>query len=1012
MPAAPATTSRPVATISVTARPRVPAATYRFQFHRGFTFNDARELLPYLHALGVSDVYASPFFQAAPGSNHGYDVVDHNKINPEIGSEEEFHAFAQATRALGMGLIADFVPNHMGIGQPTNLWWMDVLENGPSSVYARCFDIDFHPVKDGLENRVLLPILGDQYGRVLENGEFKLTFDEGAFSLHYYDHRLPVNPRSYGQILGFVLEDLGGPATTEGAGTLATAFTPENVHLLELQSILTALNHLPPRTETDGQKIAERAREKEVIKGRLGRLTNIYPEVRESIGRTLARFAGQPGDPRSFDLMDRLIGQQAYRLASWRVAAEEINYRRFFDINELAAIRMEEPVVFDTTHQLLWKLLAQGDVTGLRIDHPDGLYDPRGYFTALQEGFARATGTTLPEDGRGVYLLGEKILVGDEDLRRDWPVHGTTGYDFTVQVTELLVEPAAESAFSRAYREFIDRHVHYPTLVYEKKRLIMRLSLANDVNVLGAMLDRISERNRLTRDFTLNALTSVVREVIACFPVYRTYLVPGQPPTEEDRYVVARAVAAAKRRNPATEASIFDFLRDILLFKFPADLDVEGVREHEAFVMKFQQCTGPIMAKGLEDTAFYIFNRLVALNEVGGEPERFGTATEHFHGQCRRRRAGWPHAMLTTSTHDTKRSEDTRARIAALSELSKDWSENLSEWGQVNAGHKTNVDGEPAPAANEEYLLYQILLGTWPHGGFADGEGGADTLETYVGRVQDYMTKAIKEAKVNSSWIQPNEAWDAAARKFVAALLAGAADRPDKHPFLRTFRPFAARVAVLGALNSLTQTILKFTVPGVPDLYQGNELWDYSLVDPDNRRPVDYAHRQEVLSQLETGGKTADAADLLANWPDGRVKLLVTRALLHARRAAPGLFASGDYRPVRVEGKFSECVVAFVREHEDRSLLVVVPRLSARLGGDTSFPVGTAWADTSLVLDDTTRPHGPQPLRHVFVKDRRLPVAKPDQDGNARLALADLLSHLPLAVFSNGTENDEWPKAR
>ena len=982
----------PDATTPATARPRIPTATYRLQFHAGFTFNDVRALLPYLEALGVSDVYASPFFQAAPGSTHGYDIVDHNRLNPEIGTDAEFDALAADLRARGLGLIADFVPNHMGIGQPTNLWWMDVLENGPSSAYARCFDIDFHPAKHGLNDRVLLPILGDQYGRVLEAGEFRLSFEEGAFWLHYYETRLPVNPRSYPQILRVVLEALGGGATAANApDTLGAPFTPENVHLLELQSILTGLDHLPARTETDPQRITERAREKEVIKGRLFRLSEIYPEVHDAIEHAMARFAGTPGDARSFDALDRLISQQAYRLAYWRVAAEEINYRRFFDINSLAAIRMEEPVVFDTTHQLLWKLLARGAVTGLRIDHPDGLYDPRGYFTALQEGFARATGQTLPEDGRGLYLLGEKILVGEEDLRRDWPVHGTTGYDFTIQAVSLLVDPDAERAFSRTYREFIDRHVHYPTLVYEKKRLIMRLSLANDVNVLGAMLDRISERNRLTRDYTLNALTAVVREVIACFPVYRTYLVPGAPPTDADRYVVARAVAAAKRRNPATEISIFDFLRDILLFKFPADFDADGRREHEAFVMKFQQCTGPIMAKGLEDTAFYIFNRLVALNEVGGEPDNFGTTPEHFHAQCRRRRAGWPHAMLGTSTHDTKRSEDTRTRIAALSELPREWAEALAAWSAANAPLKTAVDGESAPDANEEYGLYQTLLGTWPHAGFAN----AAEVAAYVTRLQDYMTKAIKEAKVNSSWIQPNEAWDEATRRFIAALLEGAENPADPNPFRRGVRSLAARVAALGALNSLTQVILKLTVPGVPDLYQGNELWDFSLVDPDNRRPVDYAARCAALAAL---GKETDARELLAAWPDGRIKLFVTRALLHARRADPDLLGTGDYRPVRVTGRFSECVVAFVREHGDAAVLVVVPRLTARLGGDTAPPVGPAWGDTALVLDDATRPAGAGTMR-CLLNGRALPATPAAEEGNVRVALAELFAELPFAVL-------------
>ena len=457
---------------------------------------------------------------------------------------------------------------------------------------------------------------------------------------------------------------------------------------------------------------------------------------------------------------------------------------------------------------------------------------------------------------------------------------------------------------------------------------------------------------------------------------------------------MARAVAAAKRRNPATEASIFDFIRDILLFKFPGELDDEaGRREHEAFVMKFQQCTSPIMAKGLEDTAFYIFNRLVALNEVGGEPDNFGTTPEHFHAQCRRRRAGWPHAMLGTSTHDTKRSEDTRVRIAALSELPREWSEALTTWSAANASLKKSVDGEPAPDPNEEYLIYQTLLGTWPHEGFADQQAVA----TYVARIQDYMTKAVKEAKNNSSWIQPNEEWDAALRGFIAGLVEGAEDPADANAFRRSFRPLAARVAALGALNSLTQVILKLTVPGVPDIYQGNELWDFSLVDPDNRRPVDYSHRAAVLAAL---GKEANPRELLGSWPDGRIKLFVTRALLHARRATPELFGAGDYRPVRVSGEFSDRVLAFVREQGDSALLVVVPRLTGKLGGDTAPPVGAAWADTALILDDASRPTGAGAMRCLF-NGRSLPLAPPDEEGISRVSLADLFSELPFTVLSN-----------
>ncbi len=975
---------------SSTAQPRIPSATYRVQMHKGFTFAQAREIVPYLHALGISDLYTSPFFQASPGSTHGYDIVDHNHLNPEIGTEADFDAMVAALHEHEMGLLADFVPNHMGIAETTNGWWMDVLENGPSSLTAKCFDIDWHPLKRELENKVLLPILGDQYGRVLEKGELKLSFEGGSFYLHYYDTKLPINPRTYNQILSVALAQLK-PSAELPAASAVGGLAGHSYHLSELQSIMTQLEKMPPRTSTDLDLIAERAREKEVAKVRLEQVCAEHPEVAEAIAYALNTIQGKPGDAASFNRLDALIDAQAYRLSYWRVAAEEINYRRFFDINQLAAIRVEDKEVFNATHQLVWKLLEKGAVTGLRIDHPDGLYDPRGYFQQLQENFARLTGQTLPSDGKGVYLLGEKILSGDEALREDWPIHGTTGYDFTTHVTQLLVDPASEESFSETYQRFIQRHVNFPALVYEKKRLTMRLSLANDINVLGFILNRLSERNRLYRDFTLNDLTNTVREVIACFPVYRTYLFHGQQPSAADRAVINKAVTLAKRRNPGTEKSIFDFLRDILLFKFPPNTDEAGVAEHEHFVMKFQQCTGPIMAKGLEDTAFYIFNRLVALNEVGGEPQHFGGTPEKFHRTNERNARRWPHTMLASSTHDTKRAEDTRARVAALSEMPGEWKRALRSWSTANRKHKTVVDGEQAPDANEEYLIYQILLGTWPVAS-APAENGAaarsafasmsnEEHTTYVGRIQEYMTKAIKEAKVNSSWIQPNEAWDEAVRKFIAALLKRG---KTVNPFLKTFVPMAEQIARLGMLNSLAQTVLKLTVPGVPDIYQGCELWDYSLVDPDNRRPVDYARRKETLASL--GG--VDPRTLLESWPDGRVKMFVVSALLRYRREHAALFQSGGYRALTVTGKFAENVVAFVRGPEEApSLLVVVPRLTARVGNP---PVGEAWGNTALALEQGG---AAGPWRDLFTG------RKVSLDLAGAVPLAEVLADFPCAVL-------------
>ena len=988
-----------MSTPSTTATPRIPTATYRVQMHKGFTFKQAREIVPYLANLGISDLSTSPFFRPSPGSTHGYDIVDHNHLNPEIGTPGEFDALVAELHEHGMGLVADFVPNHMGIADPTNLWWTDVLENGPSSLAAPCFDIDWHPAKSGLQNRVLLPILGEQYGKVLENGELKLRFEAGTFYLDYYENRLPINPRTYNLVLAVALEELKAafPAgSTHGIGHLVSgAGEGDPLYALsELQSIMTQFDHMPPRTVTDRQRSGERAREKEVAKARLEKLCADDPEVARAIEHAVEVFHGKVGDVRSFDRLDTLVENQAYRLSFWRVAAEEINYRRFFDINQLAAIRVEEPEVFDAVHRFLLELVGDGKITGLRIDHPDGLYNPREYFVRVQEAVARGCGQGLPEDKKAVYLLAEKILSGSEELREDWPIHGTTGYDFTTHVTQRVVDGTSEQAFSETYQRLIGRFVHFPTLILEKKRLTMRLSLANDVNVLGALLDRLSEHNRLSRDFTLNALTGAVREVIAAFPVYRTYLEHGHQPSAEDRAVVNRAVALAKRQNPGVESSIFDFLRDILLFRFRTDLDPAGVFEHEHFVMKFQQTTGPIMAKGLEDTAFYIYNRLVALNEVGGEPQHYGISPAEFHTTNTHNARRWPHTMLASSTHDTKRSEDTRARIVALSELPEQWQAALSGWREINEMHKARIEGETsqAPDANEEYLLYQILLGTWPVGAKGkDPEPTNDAPSTrsqfaalsdeehaeYVSRIQEYMTKAIKEAKVNSSWIQPNEAWDKGVRDFIAALLA----RGEGNAFVAAFEPFAERLALLGAMNSLTQTVLKLTVPGVPDIYQGNETWDFSLVDPDNRRPVDYKQRVAGLDALEG----AQAAELVEHWPDGRVKLFVLRTILCYRQEHPELFREGSYRPLKVSGKFADNVVAFVREHEDRALVVIVPRLTSKLG--EGFSVGECWDNTALALDD-----GGMTWRELFT-DRKVQP----EDGGLRLATA--LADFPLAVL-------------
>ncbi|MGE5848998.1 MAG: malto-oligosyltrehalose synthase, partial [Candidatus Methylomirabilota bacterium] len=890
-------------------QPRVPVTIYRLQFNRAFTFRDAAAMVPYLDALGISDLYTSSYLAARPGSMHGYDVADHNRLSPEIGTEEDYERFVAALRERKLGQILDVIPNHMGIAAGCNPWWNDVLENGPSSPYAEFFDIDWDPVKPQLANKVLLPILGDQYGRVLENQELTLEYAEGAFSLRYYDTRLPIAPRSLTLLLRHRLE------------ALATALGESDSDLQEYQSIITALTNLPGRTERDPERIRERLREKEVIRRRLAQLVGRSEVIRTSLEESLRIFNGKRGDPRSFDLLDRLLDDQAYRLAYWRVAAEEINFRRFFDINDLAAIRMENPAVFHETHRLILRLVTEEKVTGLRLDHPDGLYDPPQYFHALQrERFGQIVRSRLfpgaagvwpdreqavarevgqfdaigPSDARGpgcrpLYLLAEKILARGERLPTTWAIHGTTGYEFLNLLTGLFVDSGNEKAMTAAYIAFTGQRTPYADLAYESKQLILRVSMSSELNVLGHALNRLSERDRYSRDFTLNSLTHALREVIACFPVYRTYIDGRSPEVSlQDRACVEVAVAFAKRRNPTTSVSVFDFVKDTLLLRYPENADEAYREDQRAFVGKIQQVTAPVTAKGIEDTAFYRYNRLVSLNEVGGEPERFGVPVEEFHKQCQVRQEKWPASLSATSTHDTKRSEDVRARISVLSEVPREWRAAVGRWHRWNRRHAAEVDGRPAPDRNEEYLLYQTLIGAWPLGPL-QGEAFA----VFTARMQQYLLKAAKEAKVHTSWINPNEAYDEALQAFVARILEpGQANR-----FLADFVPFQEFIARLGMVNSLAQTLIKITAPGVPDFYQGTEVWDFSLVDPDNRRPVDFVLRAALLAGLReriaAGDLLSLARDLLDHWPDGRIKLYTIHRTLTCRRQAPDLFQAG-----------------------------------------------------------------------------------------------------------------------
>jgi (1->4)-alpha-D-glucan 1-alpha-D-glucosylmutase len=938
---------------------RVPVATYRLQLGTHLTFDDAARLVPYLDALGITDVYVSPIFETASGSSHGYDVCDHGRLRADLGGEAAFARFAEALRARGLGLLMDVVPNHMGIARANNAWWRDVLENGPSSRYASFFDIDWHPVKTELRDKVLLPILGEQYGAALDGGKLRLALDDGVLVITYYDTSFPIAPRSYGRLLSHRIEKLQAELGSSA---------PE---LTELKSIMAWFASIPPHTETDLARLAARARDKAAGRQRLVALLGSSPSVRAFVEENLAIFNGTPGDPRSFDLLDELVSDQAYRLAFWRVAGEEINYRRFFDINELAAIRMELPDVFEEAHRLIVRLIADGTVTGLRIDHPDGLYAPAEYFRRLQQAAIAAI-------GRPFYVVAEKILSASERLPDTWAVAGTTGYEFLNLLNGIFVDRSQARAIDQIYARLLRERSSFAEIVYESKRLIMETSMSSELNMLGHRLNMISEKHRSSRDFTLRSLTRALREIIACFPVYRTYFGDGGDPAA-DREVLGRTIDAAKRRIPALDPSVYDWIRELLALDVPPWATEDDVHERRDFVMRFQQITGPVTAKGYEDTALYRYHRLVSLNEVGSDPARFGTSIAEFHAAMRDRQQHCPAALSATSTHDTKRGEDVRARINVLSEIPGEWRARIARWHRLNRRHRATVEGEPVPDPNLEYFLYQTLVGAWP---------------ITVDRLSAYVLKAIREAKVRTSWVNPDARYDQAVLRFVETIL----DPRRSREFLRDFGEFQTVAAHFGALAGLAQVLVKITAPGVPDVYQGTELWDLSLVDPDNRRPVDFERRERLLEALgrevdTTPDLAAFARDLAKTKHDGRAKMFVICQALGFRRRHRELFLRGAYEPVEPVGPWAEHLCAFARMTADDAVLVIVPRLLARRMSE-ELPLGPAyWADTRLALP----PQLGTAFRDIFT-GHRVGVEKTDAGPVIRAGQA--LADFPVALLA------------
>ena len=834
---------------------RIPVATYRLQLHKAFRFTDAIALVPYLASLGVSHVYASPFLKARPGSMHGYDVVDHNRINPEIGTEAELNRLIDELRRHGMGLVLDVVPNHMGVLHGDNPWWQDMLEKGRASAFAKFFDIDWLRGR----GKLLLPVLGKHYGEALDDGEIRLDRKGGRIT--YYDQSFPLNKKTRN----------------------AKAADPLALH--------------------------------------------------------------------------RLLEQQHYRLAFWRVASDEINYRRFFEITDLAALRAEDKSVFDATHALIGKLAKRPGVDGLRIDHPDGLSDPMQYLERLQ---------TLSERP---WVLVEKILADYEALPSDWKAHGTTGYRYANLLTGVFIDTAAASRFDRIYQRFTGERRGFEDLSYESRMLIMGTTLAAELNGLAARLARIASGNRRTRDYTESGLRKALAEVAARFPVYRSY-VTGRGVSETDRRYIGWAVKAAKRSSRIADPSVFDFVHSVLTLDAAPK---RGARRQQMleFAMRFQQLTAPVVAKGVEDTAFYRYHRLIALNEVGNDPRHFGFSLKAFHGASDDRAKHWPYTMIGTSTHDTKRSEDVRARIGVLSELSSTWLLLLRRWHTANRSRRTEADGESLPSRGDEYHFYQALLGIWP-----PTPPDSKTLESLRERLKAYMLKAVREAKTRTSWINPDTDYEAALERFVVQSL-------ENPVFLKDVNDTVPRLARLGMLVSLSQALLKVASPGVPDYYQGTELFDFSLVDPDNRRPVDYAQRTDFLER-ESG-----VDELLKSLPDGRAKLHIIRRGLAVRRAHPMLFHGGRYVALHADGGREENICAFALRHGSNAVIAVAPRLFARLMQDgDAAPLGErVWGQATLPLPD-----GLQGELENVLTGERFPA-------QGKLRLAELLRRFPVALL-------------
>ena len=943
----------------------IPIATYRLQFNSNFRLTDATALVEYLSTLGITDVYASPILTSRKGSMHGYDVTDPTQVDPDVGTANDFEELQNELLRHGMKLILDIVPNHMAASSE-NRWWMDVLENGSESVFASYFDIDWRPPSRNLEGKVLLPVLGRTFGETLDRGELRLAFENGKFHVQYYESIFPLVPRSYRRVLKYRVDEL------------KVALGEESPIYQEYSGIIAALAALSDPTRPVPE--ADKRVRLDAIRERLQRLVSENPDVAAFINQNVATFNGTPGDPASFSALEHLLSEQNFRLAYWQDPNQGINYRRFFAISDLVGIRAEDPVVFEATHDQIFRLSVKGAVRGVRVDHIDGLRDPSGYLNRLRERLA----ASQPGESGAPYIIVEKILSPDESLPEDWPISGTTGYEYLNAANDLFVCPSGAKKLQKIYFDFIGREMSFPDVVYEKKKMVMTTLLRVEMQSLGRRMGEIAARDRYARDIPRSELTEALIEITACFPVYRTYI-RSLDASESAKALIERAVDEARARRPRIRPECFDFLRDLLTVANPPHILSDQREERLTFVMRWQQFTSPIVAKGLEDTALFVYYPLLSLNEVGGNPEPAKVkGLEDFANLIGDRRQHWPDSLNASSTHDTKTSEDVRARLNVLSGVPDEWAAELAAWEGENRPRKETVNGREVPDANEEYLIYQALVGLWP--------ANSTELPAIAERLQNYAIKAIREAMVHTRWTEPNTAHEEAVRNFIGKILSA----QDNSRFLCRVCKFVEQIAYAGMVNGLGQTLLKIACPGVPDFYQGSELWDRHLVDPDNRSAVDFRFRMDALRGLVDRGpdKPSDvAAELLGHWQDGRIKLYLIWKALACRRDYPELFREGEFLPLEVAGGRSHHIIAFMRQHGDARAILVIPRWLANLPRPADEKARVElWSGTNLLFPS----NGTTAWRNVLTD--RLVQAKKDFGGS--FAVSDLLSDFPVALLT------------